>query len=138
MLCWCFVWIRSTTSLGVDGIICVMFVRSDNLLCVEGSCSKSRQTSKHLIVFTLRSTCFRVVVIRMGRQHASAELRRCVDVPSSPRDGLVKVFFLNGILDFLRSNFDWHFWYLYLLSARFEFTIGPYKYFRRRLNCIWR
>lgn len=59
---------------------------------------KQGQTSKHLIVFTLRSTCFRVVVIRIGRQHASAELRRCVDVPSSSRDGLVKVFFLNGIL----------------------------------------
>ena len=40
----CFVWIRSTTSLGVDGIICVMFVRSDNLLCVESSCSKNRET----------------------------------------------------------------------------------------------
>lgn len=40
----CFVCIRSTTSLGVDGIISVMFVRSDNLLCVEGSCSKSRET----------------------------------------------------------------------------------------------
>ena len=40
----CFVWIRSTTSLGVDGIISVMFVRSDNLLCVESSCSKNRET----------------------------------------------------------------------------------------------